>query len=319
MTNSLLSLANTDNYLLFLAKQLGFGFLIMSIVFMYLGFFLTRISATHAIKSRIFTESSEYWGAVYEFIYKMTLLALVQIGAIAIWGAALLLTGLIDNPTMSFLFAGSCYTTIGIFSDLLPNDWKSLALIIAFSGLFSFAWSTSIMMNMTSIFQEAWNNKNEKVLRDFYLRHKKNANIGSIADWSSTYELVISAPLSKVWAALKDVKEWSKWNIGISAITLNGEFTDGTNFNMTLPEGDQVTSTIKNVVENNSFTIQSKINDNVCDVIHTITDIGNNFTKVTYTVNANGPQAKEVGLGICADFNEVLHGLNKYLSITKIS
>lgn len=310
----------TDSNIFMASKELGFGFLIMAIVFIYLGYFLTKISATHEIKSKIFTEDSQYWRAVFEFVYKISLLALVQIGAIAIWGVALIWCGLAKQPEMAFLFAGSCYTTIGIFSDILPPDWKGLALIIAFSGLFSFAWSTSIMMSMTAVFQEAWKNKNEKVLRDFYLRHKNKLPEGTIIpDWTSTYELVISAPKELVWNAFKNVNEWSKWNDGVSEIKLEGDFEEGVWFTMILPEGDVVKSQIVKIVENESFTDRSIVSNNTFDVIHTVSDIGNNLTKVTYTVNANGPEAKELGLGICADFNDVLHNLNKYLSRTKVA
>lgn len=306
---------------LFLAtKELGFGFLVMAVVFLYLGYFLTRISAVHAIKSRIFTESSQYWLVVFEFIAKITQLALIQIGAIAIWGVALIAEGLAKDPTLAFLFAGSCYTTIGIFSDILPPEWKGLALIIAFSGLFSFAWSTSIMMSMTAIFQEAWKNKNEKVLRDFYLRHKKTLLNGRpMPDWTSTFELVISAPYKDVWNTLIDVPNWKKWNEGVTECALDNGFQIGSWFTMTLPEGDNVRSQIVDIKEYSSFTDRSVISNNTFDVIHTVTDIGLNLTKVTYTVNATGPEAKELGLGICADFSEVLHALNKFLSKTKVA
>lgn len=309
----------TDSSLLMASKELGFGFFIMAIVFVYLGYFLTKISATHAVKSKIFTETSQYWKAVFEFVFKISLLALVQIGAIAIWGLALIWGGLAKEPEMAFLFAGSCYTTIGIFSDILPPDWKGLALIIAFSGLFSFAWSTSIMMSMTTVFQEAWKNKNQKVLIDFYLRHKSKLPVGkAMPDWTSTYELVISAPINLVWQSFKEVNSWKEWNESVSEINLEGEFKEGTWLTMILPEGDTVRSQIIEIKEGISFTNRSIVSNNICDVIHTVTDLGNNLTKVTYTVNANGPEAKELGLGMCADFNDILHSLNKYLSKTKV-
>jgi hypothetical protein len=40
--------------------------------------------------------------------------------------------------------------------DILPNGSKSLAFIIAFSGLFSLAWTTSIMIGMTETYRKAW-------------------------------------------------------------------------------------------------------------------------------------------------------------------
>lgn len=147
-----------------IAEEIGFGFFVMSVVFIYLGYFITWISASHSVKSQFYINNSRYFMACFEFINKMAILALVQIGAIVIWGVSLFLAGLADNISQAFLFAGSCYTTIGIFADVLPPGWKALALIMAFSGLFSFAWSTSIMISMTSIFQQAWKNKHAKTI-----------------------------------------------------------------------------------------------------------------------------------------------------------
>jgi hypothetical protein len=60
----------------------------------------------------------------------------------------------------AILFAGSCYTTLGFVEDILPNGWKSLAFFISFSGLFSLAWTTSIMIGMTNTYRETWKLKN---------------------------------------------------------------------------------------------------------------------------------------------------------------
>lgn len=85
------------------------------------------------------------------FVSAVLLMSLVQIGSILIWTIALFATGLIENIRLAMLFSGSSYTTLGIFSDVLPQGWKSVAFYIAFSGLFSFAIATSSMMSMLSI------------------------------------------------------------------------------------------------------------------------------------------------------------------------
>jgi len=73
------------------------------------------------------------------FVSSVLLMSLVQIGSIMIWTVALYATGLIADIRLAMLFSGSSYTTLGIFSDVLPQGWKSVAFYIAFSGLFSFA------------------------------------------------------------------------------------------------------------------------------------------------------------------------------------
>lgn len=85
------------------------------------------------------------------FVSSVLLMSLVQIGSIMIWTVALYATGLIADIRLAMLFSGSSYTTLGIFSDVLPQGWKSIAFYIAFSGLFSFAIATSSMMSMLTI------------------------------------------------------------------------------------------------------------------------------------------------------------------------
>lgn len=85
------------------------------------------------------------------FVATVLAMSFVQLASILIWTGALFWSGLIDDIRLAMLFAGSSYTTLGIFSDLLPRGWKSVAFYIAFSGLFSFAIATSSMISMLSI------------------------------------------------------------------------------------------------------------------------------------------------------------------------
>lgn len=85
------------------------------------------------------------------FVMAVLMMSLVQVGSIIIWAAVLYVTGLIENIRQALLFSGSCYTTLGIYSDMLPEGWKSVVFYIAFSGLFSFAIATSSMISMLTI------------------------------------------------------------------------------------------------------------------------------------------------------------------------
>lgn len=85
------------------------------------------------------------------FLWAVFLMSVVQLLAIVLWAAILHLNGLIEDARMAILFAGSCYTTLGVYADMLPLGWKSVAYFIAFSGLFSFAIATSAMMVMLGV------------------------------------------------------------------------------------------------------------------------------------------------------------------------
>ena len=65
-----------------------------------------------------------------------------------IWGLVLNKAGLISDLRDSFYFSANTYTTLGYGRMLLPYDWRELAPIMAISGLFTFAWTTSEMFNI---------------------------------------------------------------------------------------------------------------------------------------------------------------------------
>ncbi len=91
------------------------------------------------------------FGLIFHFVLAVLMMSLMQLGSILIWTVALYATGLIQDIRLALLFSGSCYTTLGIFADILPKGWQSVAFYISFSGLFSFAIATSSMISMLGI------------------------------------------------------------------------------------------------------------------------------------------------------------------------
>lgn len=68
----------------------------------------------------------------------------------------------------AFYFTGETYTTLGAGDILLPSGWRQLALFIAMSGLFSFGWSTGVLVGIVGKTYDAQfshlrkNNQNDK-------------------------------------------------------------------------------------------------------------------------------------------------------------
>ena len=103
---------------------------------------------------------NEYHWVFLHFYISFSFIALIHISEILIWASFIYQFELLKNGLDAILFAGSCYTTLGFVEDILPNGWKSMAFFISFSGLFSLAWTTSIMIGMTNTYREAWKIKN---------------------------------------------------------------------------------------------------------------------------------------------------------------
>ena len=102
----------------------------------------------------------EYRWVFLHFYISFSWIALIHIAEVLIWASFIYQLNLLTNGIDSILFAGSCYTTLGFVEDILPNGWKSVAFFISFSGLFSLAWTTSIMISMTNTYRETWKLKN---------------------------------------------------------------------------------------------------------------------------------------------------------------
>lgn len=87
------------------------------------------------------------------FLYLSMLLLLVShLVEIGIWGYALVWSGLVKDRAQALFFSGSTYTTLGYGSDIMPPAWNAITSVIALSGMFSIAWTTSILMNMIGMF-----------------------------------------------------------------------------------------------------------------------------------------------------------------------
>jgi hypothetical protein len=70
---------------------------------------------------------------------------------------AAVLFGIHAFPDMrtAFYFTGETYTTLGFGDVLLPSGWRQLALFIAMSGLFTFGWSTGVLVSIVGKTYEA--------------------------------------------------------------------------------------------------------------------------------------------------------------------
>ena len=119
-------------------------------------FFLRRIAINFEIRGRICLNRNRPTGVFHHYFAAIIYLMIVQIMVIILWGGALRALSLIKDPLEAIMFAGSCYTTMGIVTEVMPTGWKFIAIVIALSGLFAIALATSSMINMSVLFRRAW-------------------------------------------------------------------------------------------------------------------------------------------------------------------
>ncbi len=131
-------------------RDAAFGLGVLAIVLVSNSYLFIQIYLWFVQKSASLIKAPPY-KLIFLFVAAVFVMSLVQLASILIWSVALYSNNLIEDIRLALLFAGSSYTTLGIYSDMLPTGWKSVAFYIAFSGLFSFAIATSSMISMLSL------------------------------------------------------------------------------------------------------------------------------------------------------------------------
>lgn len=138
---------NPQDFALDMLRDAAIGISFLAVVLFVNVFFFMKILFWFTRKGEKDLKPSAY-RLMGRFMVAVFLMCITQVFAILLWTAAIHMNGLVPNVRAAMLFAGSCYTTLGIISDDLPLGWQSLAFYIAFSGLFSFAIATAAMIAM---------------------------------------------------------------------------------------------------------------------------------------------------------------------------
>jgi hypothetical protein len=85
-----------------------------------------------------------------DVVMSTVILALLGAGLVevTVWTAALKYTGLFPSWVGAAAYAASSYTTLGNATRNPPPGWSMLGPIIAMSGLFTFGWSGSVLVEV---------------------------------------------------------------------------------------------------------------------------------------------------------------------------
>ncbi|HQR84202.1 MAG: hypothetical protein B7Y05_19915 [Polynucleobacter sp. 24-46-87] len=141
------------------------GIAMLLVVMLIHGIALVQIAKRYEVKSFLYLAEHRYSAVAFVFYLSVLCLFLMHIFEIILWGVSLWLFKLLPNLGESILFSGSTYTAMGFMDDLLPDGWKMLAVIIAFSGMFAFAWTASVMISMTKNFRQAYTRRHMEKLK----------------------------------------------------------------------------------------------------------------------------------------------------------
>jgi hypothetical protein len=90
------------------------------------------------------------FSGVFLFGLSVFLMLALHIVEILIWSSALTFAGFIKHTYDAVYFCANAYTTLGMGSLDVGDQWRNISPIIGISGLFTFAWTTSALVDVVA-------------------------------------------------------------------------------------------------------------------------------------------------------------------------
>ncbi|MDP5056165.1 MAG: SRPBCC family protein [Marinomonas hwangdonensis] len=100
-------------------------------------------------------------------------------------------------------------------------------------------------------------------------------------------QIIISAPVEKVFALYANVKGWSSWDPDVKASSIEGAFVSGANGTLEPSKGPKAKIAFTEVVPNRSFTVKSKLPLCVMSFEHELSE-NSEKTKAVHRVTFDG-------------------------------
>jgi hypothetical protein len=120
--------------------------------------------------------------AVILFGWAVFLMLCLHIGEFALWAYFLLFLGLVPRAYNAIYFSANAYTTLGFGNVDLTDHWRIIAPVIGISGLFTFAWTTSVLANVVSAHRELMELLEQEREREFEMRSDLRKEIWKTLD-----------------------------------------------------------------------------------------------------------------------------------------
>ncbi|TCR62953.1 two pore domain potassium channel family protein [Bosea sp. BK604] len=131
---------------------IALGIAILVVVVAIHGAGIRRISRSFAGRWVHVTTDTPRWRVELLFASVIAQLVIVHLVEAMIWALPLYWLNLIPDFSAATFFAAEAYTTLGEGAVRLPMSWRQLGPIIAVSGLFTFGWTSSVLVYVMTQF-----------------------------------------------------------------------------------------------------------------------------------------------------------------------
>src|SRR5271167_2688850 len=150
---------------------LGIGAFILVCLVLFHGAGLHRIliQQKHG-ERRLRLERPHLVAASLLFGWSVFLMLSLHIVEIMIWAFFLTHTGLVVRAYDAIYFCANAYTTLGYGNVDLGPHWRNISPIIGISGLFTFAWTTSALVDVVATHGQLIEQLEDEREREMHLR-----------------------------------------------------------------------------------------------------------------------------------------------------
>lgn len=123
------------------------GIMLLGVVFLH-GFFMRTVQSHVFRNEPVLRAKPTAWRADLLMGTVVFLLLIAGLLEVVAWTAALKYAGLFKTWAGAAAYAATTYTTLGDVTVAPPQGWRMLGPIIAISGLFTFGWTGSVLVDV---------------------------------------------------------------------------------------------------------------------------------------------------------------------------
>ena len=108
--------------------------------------------------------------ASFLFGWSVLLMLILHLAEVVIWSFALTKMGLIVKGYDAIYYCANCYTTLGMGRVDVGEHWRIMSAVIGISGLFTFAWTTSALVDVVASNRRLINQLEDEREQEMYMR-----------------------------------------------------------------------------------------------------------------------------------------------------
>ncbi|MFO1310812.1 MAG: hypothetical protein U1F41_01975 [Burkholderiales bacterium] len=132
------------------AADVAFGGTMLLVIILIHAAGVRAVTAHVVLRTQAILARPSVWRADLLMAGSVFMLLGLHLVETIVWATALVTGGLVTSWRAAGFFAGNTYTTVGYGAFVLPPGWEMLAPIIAISGLFTFGWSGSVLVDIVA-------------------------------------------------------------------------------------------------------------------------------------------------------------------------